>query len=268
MINLECFWGGKRIDPRLRKQKRKKPGGLTDGRCGPSVSIVLHLSVEGLSARKICVVSQLATKYKALVIFLEEAHGAKANRLVIPLFSLSGLVSSKKHGLATLVYEKLCWALTDLSPEGSAIEWLCVDVDDCKIVSVYKPPTYRLIPTAIPVFQHPCLYAVDFNCQHTDWGYILPVQMENAWLTGQPKAISLSYTIRRIPITFSLVVGMLKLIQILLSRVLTKTACSWIDVLYRRFSRLQHRPLLIMAAKNLVPVSSVPYKRWKFREAN
>ena len=29
----------------------------------------------------------------------------------------------------------------------------------------------QLTPTAISVFQHPCLYSGDFNCWHTDWRY-------------------------------------------------------------------------------------------------
>ena len=78
---------------------------------------------------------------------------------------------SRKHGLATFVHERLGCTLTDQSLDGSVVEWLCVDVDGVKIANVYKPPTSRMIPSAISVFPHPCLYAGDFNCQHVDWGY-------------------------------------------------------------------------------------------------
>ena len=37
---------------------------------------------------------------------------------------------------------------TDQSPEGSANEWSCMDIDGCKIVKVYKPTTLQLTPTA------------------------------------------------------------------------------------------------------------------------
>ena len=50
-------------------------------------------------------------------------------------------------------------------------ERLRMDVDGVKIVNVYKPPTSRMIPSAIPAFSHLCLYTGDFNCQHVDWGY-------------------------------------------------------------------------------------------------
>ena len=89
-----------------------------------------------------------------------------ADRLVISNFSLAGSVLSRKHGLATLVYERLNRTLADCSPE--ATEWLCVDVDGVNIVNVYKRPPVSLTPNAILVFPHPCLYAGDFHCQHTD----------------------------------------------------------------------------------------------------
>ena len=55
----------------------------------------------------------------------------------------------------------------DQQPSGCA----CVDVNSINIVNVYKPLPVSLTPNAIPMFPHPCLYAGDFNCQHTDWGY-------------------------------------------------------------------------------------------------
>ena len=45
----------------------------------------------------------------------------------------------------------------------SEIKWLCVDVDGCKIVNVYKPVPKRLRSLDLSMFPHPCLYAGDFN---------------------------------------------------------------------------------------------------------
>ena len=115
--------------------------------------------------------SQLSTRYSVHAILLQETHCTSVDRLVIPNFSRAGSVLSRKHGLATFVHEKLNWTLADHFPEGSATEWLCVDVNGVNIVNVYKPPPVSLTPNAIPGFPHPCLYAGDFNCQHTDWGY-------------------------------------------------------------------------------------------------
>ena len=87
------------------------------------------------------------------------------------------------------VHKKFSWTLVDQSLGRSAIEWFCVDIDGCKIVNVYKPPTSQLTLTAIPEFPYLCLYAGDFNCQHIDWGYNYITHTENAWLTRQPREI-------------------------------------------------------------------------------
>ena len=63
------------------------------------------------------------------------------------------------------------WSISGQSSNGSDIEWLCVDIYGFKIINVYKPPPSQMTPTSIPMFSHPCLYAGDFNCQHTNWGY-------------------------------------------------------------------------------------------------
>ena len=140
-------------------------------RYGPLVLVMLHLNVEGLSANKICVINLLVTGHKALVILIQETHCRNAEQLVVPHFILAGWISSRKHGLATFFHEKLSWTFLDQSLERSAIEWLCVDIDGCKIVNVYKPPTSQLTLIIISVFPYPCLYAGDFNCQHIYWGY-------------------------------------------------------------------------------------------------
>ena len=134
MINTECFRDGKRIDPRPRKQLRKSK----DVHCGLFVANTLQLNIEGITANKICVLSQLATGYNVHVILLQETQCTSADRLVISNFSLAGSVLSRKHGLATFVHEKLNWTLADHFPEGSAIEWLCVDVHGVNVVHVYK----------------------------------------------------------------------------------------------------------------------------------
>ena len=132
MINAGFFWGGKRIDPRPRKQLRK----FKDVRCGPFVPNTLQLNIEGITANKICVLSQLVTRHSVQVILLQETHCTSADRLVIPNFSLADSVLSRNHGLATFVHEKLNWTLADHSPEGSATECLCVYVNGANIVNV------------------------------------------------------------------------------------------------------------------------------------
>ena len=161
-----CSRDGKRINPRPREQTGSD--NASDASCGLPMPNVLQLNIEGLTPSKICVVRQLAARDKALVILLQETHTIQADRLVIPNYTLAGSVLSRKHGLATFVQDNISWSLLDRSRDRSDVEWLCVDIDGIKIINVYKPPTTRWLPSVIPMFSHPCLYAGDFNCQHTD----------------------------------------------------------------------------------------------------
>ena len=117
------------------------------------------------------VLHHLALQCEALVILLQETHCTSVERLDLPSYHLAGFSLSRKHGLATFVHERLKWILIDQSPLTSEIEWVCVDVDNYKIVNVYKPPPTRMQASDLPAFPHPCLYAGDFNCHHVDWGH-------------------------------------------------------------------------------------------------
>ena len=136
-------------------------------------STILQLNIEGLTASKMNVLHHLAMQSEALVILLQETHCTDAKKLVLPNYQLAGSSLSRRvfFNLATFVHERLRYTLLDQSPPTSDIEWLCVVVDDYKIVNVYKPPPTQLRTLDLPVFPHPCLYAGDFNCRHVDWGY-------------------------------------------------------------------------------------------------
>ena len=100
---------------------------------------ILQLNIKGLTASKMSVLYHLAAQCEALVILLQETHCTSAQRLVLPHYQLAGFSLSRKHGLATFVYERLKWTLFNQSPSTSETEWLCVDIDRYKIVNVYKP---------------------------------------------------------------------------------------------------------------------------------
>ena len=91
------------------------------------------------------VLNHPATELEALVILLQETHCTSVEKLVLPNYVLAGSSLSRKHGLATFVHERLPWTLVSQSPvnlvsQSPKIEWLCVDVDDYKIVNIYEPP--------------------------------------------------------------------------------------------------------------------------------
>ena len=115
----------------------------------------------------------------------QETHCTTANKLVIPNFSLAGSLLSRKHGLATLLYEQLKWSLADQSPEQSETEWLFIDVAGYKIINVYKRPHSQLKLMAIPTFPHPSLYAGNFNCEILIGATEKYLLMVRTWTPGQ-----------------------------------------------------------------------------------
>ena len=115
------------------------------------------------------VLHHLASQREAIVILLQETHCASAQRLVLPDYQVVGFSLRMKHGLVTFVHKRLKWTFFDQSPPTSETEWLCVDIDGYKIVSVCQPTPIRLQVSDLPVLPHPCLYVGDFNCQHVDW---------------------------------------------------------------------------------------------------
>ena len=73
--------------------------------------------------------------------------------------------------MVTFVRTGITWSAVKRSPPDSNIEWLVTEVQETTIANVYKPPPSELYPTSLPSLPAPAIYAGDFNCQHTDWGY-------------------------------------------------------------------------------------------------
>ena len=48
---------------------------------------------------------------------------------------------------------------------------MCVDVDNYKIINIYKPPSTRLQTSNLPVFPYPNFYACNLNSTYSDWVY-------------------------------------------------------------------------------------------------
>ena len=204
---------------------------------------------------------------EAIVILLKKTHGTFAQRLVLPDYQQSGFSLSRKHGLATFVYERLKCTLFDQSPPTSETEWLCVNVDGYKIVNVYKPPPIRFQVYDIPVFPHLCLYAGNFNCQYVDWGYDTN-RADGECLVGWANTNNLALLHNSKDAT-----------SFHSGRSITSTnpdlAFVTIDLdsrlpdryVLEKFQWSQHRPSPITPPRFAHPVPSKPVKRWNFRKA-
>ena len=88
-LSLRC------ILPRLRVEVKTKS------------NTILQLNTKGLTVSRISAIEQLVDKNKALVTINQKNLCIKADKLVIPSFSLTASVLSRKQGLATLVHMRL-----------------------------------------------------------------------------------------------------------------------------------------------------------------
>ena len=97
-------------------------------------------------------------------------HCTYSEILVLPSLQLAGPSFSRKHDFVVIVHERLRYTHWNQSSPTSEIEWLCVDVDGCKIVNVCKPSPTLLWSQNLPLFPHPIFHAGNFNCRHVNWG--------------------------------------------------------------------------------------------------
>ena len=181
---------------------------------------------------------------------------------------MAGWILSRKHDLVTFVHERLKWTFADQFLEESATEWLCVDVDGCKIVNIYKPPNLQLTSTAIPVFQDRCLYSGDFNCWHTDWvhDYIIidGECLDNLAAQGN---LLLLHNLKDAPRFFSGRWHTGNNPDLDFASV-DHESWSLVRRILEKFRRSQHQPSLITAAKLVTTISNAPHKQWNIRKAN
>ena len=187
--------------------------------------------------------------------------------MVLPSYQLAGSFLSRKHGLATFVHEQLRYTLLDQSSPTSEIEWLSVDVDDYKIVNVYKPPPTRLKSLDLPVFSHPCLYAGDFNYRHADWGYD-DNSPDGECLAGwvSINCLALLYNAKDAVSFYSGRWNTGINPDLAFASAGSNSRLPDRRVL-EKFPRSQHRPSLITPPRFSMAVPSTPVKPWNFRKA-
>ena len=147
------------------------------------------------------------------------------------------------------------------------IEWLCVDVDNCKIVNLYKPPPKRLRSLDFPVCPHPCLYAGDFNCRHADWSYD-DNRPDGECLAGLASinCLALLYKAKDAASFYSGRWNTGTNQNLPFASVVSNSSLSDRSVL-EKFPRSQHRSSLITPPRFAMAVPSMPVKRWNFRKA-
>ena len=158
--------------------------------------------------------------------------------------------------MATLVREGLSWTATSQSPPGCNIEWLVTKIQNTALTVSSLPP--------VPA---PAIYAGDFNCQHTDWGYNHTSQDGEAlseWASNIEA--QLLFDAKEPPSLFSACWNLYT------NPDLAFAICRSNDLkperrVLDRFPRSHHQPSIITVPSLVQPVAGNG-RRWNFRKAN
>lgn len=109
------------------------------------------------------------------VALIQETHTADNNQLrgQINGFHIIAYVNHRSYGIiATYVRCGILIVETiAASIDENDVHVIVVKVYNIHISNVYKPPSKCWISNVISCYEHPSIYAGDFNSHHTNWGY-------------------------------------------------------------------------------------------------
>jgi Reverse transcriptase (RNA-dependent DNA polymerase)/Endonuclease/Exonuclease/phosphatase family len=141
---------------------------------GPSVRIC-QLNIEGISRAKCDHLQRVLIDNNVDVVLLQETHcqddASISARGKIAGYTLIGAVHHHAYGIATYVKSTIDNATLIETKDNDNVYLVTIQVADVKIVNIYKPPNVLWPAVTLPVYQHPAVYAGDFNSHHTSWRY-------------------------------------------------------------------------------------------------
>src|SRR5436190_200869 len=235
---------------------------------------VCHFNAEGLSKAKSECIGRVMSNNKIDVLALQETHcndddlSARGN---IRGFQLVGSVGHRVYGIATYVRLGLIDGASVIhrSCDGN-IFTLAVSVAEVTVVNIYKPPNIEWPNPVLPTFQHPVIYAGDFNSHHSQWGYNADdengsnlsrwAEENNLFLVYDAKDASTFHSARwnrgySPDLSFSSCDS--SLVPIPAKRKVLGT-----------FPHSQHRPVVVSLGIQISLIQSFPLPRWNFGKAN
>ena len=225
----------------------------------------LQLNVEGLTKAKINVIKHLVQKYNPTATLLQETHASDTSCLKICGYQLAAHTESNVYGIATFVKNASEWEIAATCPADSTLNWTAVEVEGTTIIDVYKPPASVLNKCDIPIFPPPCIYAGDFICHSTTWGFLTTspnvsaledwVSIADVTLLHDPHQPD-RFRSGRWNTTSNSDLAFANITSTLPQRIILDP-----------FSRSQHRPSLITQYNPVEPIPTKDAKRWNFRKA-
>jgi len=134
---------------------------------------IISINIEGLSAAKEEIVSEICKKNKCAVLCMQETHRG-VNKIRPHVVGMT-LVAERPHdqyGSAMFVRDGTVVAGTSLS-EVNNVETLSVQFARLTVTSIYKPPNEMFKITDSPELDNPGPHVLigDYNSHSTQWGY-------------------------------------------------------------------------------------------------
>ena len=236
--------------------------------------IVLQLNVEGISKDKSDYLAKLCFEKKVDVVILQETHTSDDGKLLsrgnINGYILAKSLNSAVYGCATYIREGITDFKEICCSVISDIFVIVIEVLGMKICNIYKPPN-SVWPENFPMhYDHPVIYAGDFNCHHNLWGYDTNdrngvflnnwIEMHNLQLHYDAKDRKSFHSAR-----------WRKDYNPDLCLTSKDGESSPIDIkreVLMGFPHSQHRPILIKTGTLIQPADSLKKPRWNFSKAN
>ena len=256
--------------PRFQRPQCLRHHASLSGRTDSSAEslAILQINVEGLTIAKLDVLEQIAIKNKATVVLLQETHKENNATLKLPGFTLAGHTKSKHHGLATFIQDGMPWTPAGQCSDAAEVEWIATKVQETTVVNVYKPPRSILEQASLPDAPVPAVYAGDFNCWLTVWGYKTTNHDGESLAECSSSADAVLLFDPKEPRSF---ISRRWDTETNPNRVFGKTIRQEplpVQYVLDRFPRSQHRPSLITTPSLIQSTEGKPVRWWNFRKAN
>ena len=130
----------------------------------------LSASIEGLTASKTSILSEMCTREHCHGLCIQEIH--RAPHLARPMITGMILLVERPHikcGSAILIRSNL--KLKGVSVWEDNVELISIEMPGVVVHSMYKPPNEKFILPAFGYRNLPHIVIGDFNSHSTTWGY-------------------------------------------------------------------------------------------------
>ena len=132
---------------------------------------VISANIEGLTAIKASILSEMCKDKHCHCLCLQETHRAKDKaRPKIPGMTLVAERPHNKYGSAVFIRNDLKVKSISVCAEEN-VEFLTIELPDVVVHSVYKPPNEKCVLPPLGHGKLPHIVIGDFNSHNSAWGY-------------------------------------------------------------------------------------------------